>query len=566
MNVVAAIARILKAEGTEYLFCFPSNPLIDECARVGIRPIVARTERAVLNMADGFSRASNGRRIGVAAVQHGPGAENAYPGVAQAFADGSPLLFLPGGNPATRVDLTPNYDSPRGYQSITRWSARINAPQRVPALLRRAFTLLRSGRPAPVLLEVPVDVAGAGAEAGADAGVEAEALAYQPVSAPRSGADPAAVREAVRMLLSARRPVLHAGQGVLWAEAWDELRRFAEALQVPVMTTLPGKSAFPEDHPLALGTGGYSGTAMAAHFLARSDVIFGVGCSFTATLFGAPIPPGKTIIHLTNNEADLNKDVAADLALLGDARLVLEQLIEELNRQGQGQGQGQGVRRSESPAEEIDAVKQAWLAEWRPLLSSEETPLNPYRVLQDLMGVVDRTRTIITHDSGTPRDQLAPFWEALAPRGFLGWGKSTQLGSSLGFALGAKLAAPDKLVIQFLGDTALGMCGMDLETAARERIPILTVLVNNGTMGGYERYLPFSGQHYRTRYLGGDYTKVAEGLGWATERVTQPSEIIPALRRAIALCGPEPGAPGSGGRPALVEFVTREETRLCRPW
>ena len=143
MNASAAIASILKAEGTEYLFCFPVNPLIDDCARLGIRPIVARTERALVNMADGYARASNGRRIGVAAVQHGPGAENAYPGVAQAIADGSPVLILPGGNPAARVDLPPNYDSPRAYQAITRWSARINAAPRVPALLRRAFTLLR---------------------------------------------------------------------------------------------------------------------------------------------------------------------------------------------------------------------------------------------------------------------------------------------------------------------------------------------------------------------------------------------------------------------------------------
>src|SRR5207302_6120052 len=118
MNAAAAIASILKAEGTEYLFCFPVNALIDECARVGIRPVVARTERALVNMADGYSRASNGRRIGVAAVQHGPGAENAYAGVAQAFADGSPLLFLPGGNAATRCDIAPNFDAPRSYETI----------------------------------------------------------------------------------------------------------------------------------------------------------------------------------------------------------------------------------------------------------------------------------------------------------------------------------------------------------------------------------------------------------------------------------------------------------------
>jgi acetolactate synthase-1/2/3 large subunit len=179
---------------------------------------------------------------------------------------------------------------------------------------------------------------------------------------------------------------------------------------------------------------------------------------------------------------------------------------------------------------------------------------------------VDRKRAIITHDSGTPRDQLAPFWEALTPRGYLGWGKSTQLGSSLGFALGAKLAAPEKLVIHFLGDTALGMCGMDLETAVRERIPILTVLVNNGLMGGYERYIPVASEKYRSRYLSGDYSKVAEALGVVVERVTEPSQIVPALRRAIRVTGHGPEPAAGDGRPALVECITREETRLSRPW
>jgi thiamine pyrophosphate-dependent acetolactate synthase large subunit-like protein len=549
MKAAAAIASILKAEGVEYLFCFPVNALIDECARVGIRPIVARTERTLVNMADGLSRASNGRQIGVAAVQHGPGAENAYAGVAQAFADGSPLLMLPGGYAASRTDLVPNFDAARSYETVTKWSARINASQRIPAMMRRAFTLLRSGRPGPILLEVPLDVSAA----------EIEGFDYRPVQPIRTAADPASVREAVILLKAARRPLLHVGQGVLWSGASDELCELAELVQSAVMTTLPGKSAFPENHPLSVGTGGYSGTAMAGQLLGQSDLIFGIGCSFTTTIFGAPIPAGKKVIHLTNNEADVNKDVAADVALLGDAKLVLRQLIEEVNRQG--------GRQAESPANEIRAAKQTWLVEWQPLLTSAETPLNPYRIIHDLQSVIDPARTIITHDSGTPRDQLAPFWEAIAPRGFLGWGKSTQLGSSLGFAMGAKLAAPDKLVIHFLGDTALGMCGMDLETAVRERIPILTVLVNNGLMGGYERHIPLASEKYRSRYLSGDYTKVAEGLGVAAERVTRPEEIIPALERAIATTGfCSTGSSREAGRPALIEFITREETRLSKPW
>jgi acetolactate synthase-1/2/3 large subunit len=546
MNGAEAIASILKAEGTEYLFCFPVNALIDACAGVGIRPLVARTERTLVNMADGYSRACNGRRIGVAAVQQGPGAENAFAGVAQAFADGSPVLFLPGGNPRARADVVPNFQAADNYRGVSKWSAQVNSASRIPALLRRAFTLLRTGRRAPVALEVPIDVA---AE-------EVEPFAYAPAQPVRSGGDLADVREAVRILLRARRPVLHVGQGVHWAEAWEELHALAEFVQAPVMTTLPGKSAFPEDHPLALGTGGYAGTPLVDHFLRQADVVFGIGCSFTSTVFAAPIPRGKVIVHVTNNEADLHKDVAADWAVLGDARLVLQQLLEEARRQG--------GRAGASVVEEIAALRAAWRAEWLPRLTSDETPINPYRVIYELLRLVDRSRTVITHDSGMPRDQLAPFWEALSPRGYLGWGKSTQLGSSLGFALGAKLAAPDKLVIHFLGDTAFGMCGLDLETAVRERIPVLTVLVNNGVMGGYERWIPIASQKYRSRYLGGEYTKVAGGLGVVAERITEPSEIVPALRRALAVVSP--GAEGGAGRPALVEFITCEETRLSKPW
>jgi len=548
MKGSTAIANILKAEGTEYLFCFPTNPLIDECAKLDIRPIVARTERTVVNMADGYSRTANGRRLGVVAVQHGPGAENAYAGIAQAFADGSPLLFLPGGSPRGRRNTVPNFDAADNYRGVTKWSAPINGAERIPAMLCRAFTLLRTGRHAPVALEVPVDVAGE----------EIERLEYTPVKPVRASGDPGDVREAVQLLLKAKRPVLHVGQGGLWAEAWEELRALAEFLQVPVMTTLPGKSAFPESHPLSIGTGGYSGTSMVDHFLRQADVIFGIGCSFTTTVFAAPIPRGKVVVHVTNNEADLNKDVASAHAVLGDAKLVLAQLLEEAKQRSKPRN-GDGVR-------EIASEKKAWLGEWMPKLTSDEVPINPYRVIYELMGLVDRRLTIITHDSGMPRDQLAPFWETLIPRGYLGWGKSTQLGSSLGLALGAKLAAPDKLVMHFLGDTALGMCGMDLETAVRERIPILTVLVNNGLMGGYERWIPVASQKYRSRYLSGDYTKVADALGVHAERVTQPSEIASALRRALAVVEPGHGDEPRVGRPALVEFMTCEETVLSKPW
>jgi acetolactate synthase-1/2/3 large subunit len=345
--------------------------------------------------------------------------------------------------------------------------------------------------------------------------------------------------------------MIWAGQGVLYAEASAELVEVAELLAAPVMTTLLGKSAFPETHPLALGTGSYSRTEMVMDYLKRSDALFAVGASLTRTVFAPEIPADKRIVHATIDPRDLNKDYIADVPLLGDAKLVLRRMAEEIQRQ-----LGPTGRPGRSAVEaHVASVKRPWRERWLSKLRSDEVPLNPYRVLGDLMKMLDPARCIVTHDSGSPRDQLVPLYEAVTPRGYLGWGHSTQLGFSLGLAMGAKLAVPDKTVVNVMGDAAFGMVGMDIETAVRERIPILTVLLNNSAMGNYERLIPKATERYRTKYLSGDYSTVARGLGAHAERVEQPRDIIPALERALLAT--------REGRPALVEFITREEPDLA---
>ncbi|MSQ27803.1 MAG: thiamine pyrophosphate-requiring protein [Dehalococcoidia bacterium] len=540
----AVITNILKAEGTEYVFSFPNNPLIDEAAKTGIRPIIGRVERTIINMADGYARAANGAKPSVCMVQYGPGIENAYGGIAQAYSDSIPLLVLPSGPPRSRLGLPVSYDPVYNYRGITKWLDSVRDAGRAAAMLRRAFSNLRTGRPAPVLLEVPSDVV--------QDEVSDAAAAYRPVKGSRSSGDPSDVREAVRALLAAKRPVLHAGQGVLWAEASPELLEFAELVQAPVMTTTLGKSAFPEAHPLALGVGATSGTGMVNHFLSKADLLFSVGASLSTTLASCTIPAGKTMIQCTIDERDLNAEYALDHAVIGDAKLVLRQLIDEAKRQ-----LGEGARPGgQAVAAEVASVKQAWIKEWMPKLTSNETPLNPYRVFWDMNNTLDRPNSMVTHDSGNVRDQLVPFYESTTPRSYLGWGNSTPLGFSLGVTLGAKLARPEKMCVNVLGDTAFGMCGMDFETAVRERIPILTVLINNSAMGGYEKYLAYSAEHYRTKYLTGNYLKVAEGLGYSCERVEQPGEIVPALQRAMKVV--------KSGHPALVEFITKEEYEFSK--
>jgi thiamine pyrophosphate-dependent acetolactate synthase large subunit-like protein len=314
------------------------------------------------------------------------------------------------------------------------------------------------------------------------------------------------------------------------------------------MTTQAGKSAFPEDHALALGTRSGSTTGPVAHFLAEADLVFGIGCSFTRIHYGAALFDDKILVQCTNDDQDFNKDYDIDHVVLGDAKLVLSQLVEEVRRLIAPQ------QRVENPeaARETKEVKSRWLAEWMPRLTSDEIPINPYRVIWDLMHAVDQRNTIVTHDSGSPRDQTIPFYEAVSPRGFLAWGKSTQLGFSLGLAIGAKLAAPEKLAVNIMGDYAFGSVGMDLDTAVRERIPILTIVLNNSAMGIYspERF-PTANDIYGTKFLSGNYAQIAEALGCYSERVERPTEIVPAIQRAQEAI--------AAGQPALLEMVTKEE-------
>ena len=547
MKGTNAIAQLLKLEGVEYLFCFPMNPTIDAVAEVGIKPIMARTERTVVGMADAYSRVTNGKRIGVLAVQNGPGIENTFGGMAQAYADSSPILALPGGVAQNRLDVQPNFDAVLNYQHVTKWTARLNQVERIPEFIRRAFTQLRNGRPGPVLIETPMDVLGAE--------LKDEALSsYRPVPKVRTMADPAAIKEAIKLLLAAKKPLLHVGAGILYAEAWDELVEFAELVQVPVMTTLPGKSAFPEDHALSLGSGGLAGPRAAARFLAESDMVMAIGASMSISPFAAPIPAGKAAVQVCVDERDLNKDYALAQPVLGDARLVLQQLIEEAKRQlGQ-----EGRRGDDRVAREVKAIKDEWLSEWLPRLTSNETPINPYRVIWDVQQAVDLRNTIATHDAGNPRDQMSPFWQALVPNSYIGWGKSTHLGYGLPLALGAKLAKPDKTVINVMGDAAFGMSGLEIETGFRNKIGTLTIVLNNSCLGGYDKYLPNATRIYGTRYLSGNYAKVAEGLGAYSERVEQPDEIIPAVKRALKHT--------QEGRPALLEMITAEEKHFSKYW
>jgi thiamine pyrophosphate-dependent acetolactate synthase large subunit-like protein len=471
-------------------------------------------------------------------MQHGPGAENSFGGVAQAYGDSVPIVVLPAGYPRHLTNVPPNFNAVLNYRHITKCAEQVVLSSEVPAALRRAFTQVRNGRPRPALVEIPTDVFGEDVS---------EPLTYRPAVAARTAPDPHAVDEVASVLVGAQRPVIYAGQGVHYGRAWGVLRELAEWLGAPVTTSLEGKSAFPETHPLALGSGGRSIPKPVHDFLHLSDVILGIGCSFAVTNYGVTMPAGKTIIHATLDPADINKDIPADHVLLGDAGLILDGLLTAVKDRLRTPRREQAAK----TAREIATVRAEWLERWLPKLTSDETPLSPYRVIWDLLHTVDVPNTIITHDAGSPRDQLSPFWQPVAPLSYIGWGKTTQLGYGLGLAMGAKLESPEKLCINVWGDAAIGFTGMDFETAVRERIPILSVMLNNSCMAIELPIMQVATQKFRSTDISGNYAALAQALGGYGERVTEPGAIVPAITRAVRKT--------QEGIPTLLEFITAKE-------
>jgi acetolactate synthase I/II/III large subunit len=544
MKIVDVIAEILKREGVEFLSCYPTNTLIEAAASAGIRPIVCRQERVGVGIADGFTRVTNGRRIGVFTMQAGPGAENAFAGITTAYSDSVPILLLPVGHARNTSQVFHFFRSVQAYAPVTKWIEEITLADQVPEIMRRAFTHLKMGRFGPVLVEIPNDVA-----------VEefpAAKIDYTPVKRALSSANAADVAAAAKVLVEAKRPVIVAGQGVLYAEASDELVELAELLQAPVTTPLEGKSAFPENHPLSLGTGAGVMPRTVHSFLQKADVIFAVGASLTKhSIVAAPIPAGATIIHATNDERDINKHYATDYPILGDARPTLLQFIEAVK-----DALGKLQRKLNGVASEIKQTREAWISEWMPKLTSNEKPINPYRVMWEFINLFDPKDVIVTHDAGSPRNQLVPFYRATTPRSYLGWGKSHALGTGLGLIMGAKLAAPDKFCVNFMGDAAFGMTGLDFETAVRNNIPTLTIVLNNNFMAAETHSMHASHERYGTMNILGNYSEIAKSLGGWSERIEEPGQIVSALQRARKVT--------DDGKAALLEFVTSKEINYSR--
>jgi acetolactate synthase-1/2/3 large subunit len=536
MKIKAAngLARILKAEGIPWVSCYPTNHVNNALGEEGVPILMMGEERFAVAVADGFSRVTAGKQIGVCTVManlNAAGIQMAYGAIAQAWEDSSPLLVIAEGVGQGGSRHT-HYDMVEAFRSVTKWVGKVDRADLVPDYVRRAFTQLRSGRPGPVLLVVPRDLGE----------YDADEHPYAPVKGWRTGPDPDDVKSAIKALLAAKDPLLYVGEGVYYADATSELLQFAEAAQVPVLTTLKGKGTFPENHPLSVGVRG----SLAEHFLRKADLLFSIGSSLFPNRFSHSIPDAekKAIVQCTVDTLDINRSYETRHAVIGDAKLTLQALSEELGKRG-------GVAKKPGLIEEIRTAKQAFMAKFRPWMESSETPINPYRVLGDLIKVLDPKNSFVTADSGNTRDQTSTVYEAQIPRGHLGWGNVSTLGFSLAGAVAAKLAYPNRQSVLVTGDA--GVCYMmgNFEAVARYRIGVTVLHINNG---GYSGYGPgfWGGGHDPYTWKVSDHASacmanMAKAVGFHAEDVTAPAEIIPALKRALD--------ENARGRPAFIEFM-----------
>lgn len=546
MNVAQAICHALVQEGVRVAAGITGQSighLVDALAQVPeLKLFYTRQERAAVDICDGYARVSGAP--GVVFTDAGPAAANAMGGLVNSWGDSTPLLLFAGHNnrfdPAMRqVKEIPFTEL---FAPVCKWTTVIDDASQVSSVIRRAFMNLTTGRSGPVVIGMPYDLSS----------MPIGDFHYEPVNgraAVRSGADPTAVDEAVKMLAEARRPYVYVGAGVLASKATAELVELAELLTLPVATTLNGKSAFPENHRLSLGIGGFARavySSLPATVTAESaDVILTIGAGFKKFATTAPIPVGARHIQIDVDAYELNKEHLADLALAGDARLVLRQFIESAKRQLSADRRLPVGNR----LDQIATLRQRWDDISRPLLESDEVPINPFRVTAELARLTDPAKTIVLHDAGSVRGTTCQHYVTTQPRGFLGFGVQSAMGWSIGAAIGAKHAAPEKTVVAVVGEEAFAETAIDLETSVRTGVPILVIVKNNRSEPA--RDAGVSPMLASTRFAGHgvDPVLLAQALGAKGLRIEQPQELAAGLQWALDEV--------AAGSTVVVEVLTR---------
>lgn len=553
MTGADVLVECLLREGVRYVFGVPgAQPLVlvDAIYRRrerGIEFVMTRHEQAAAHMADAWSRVTG--QVGVCLGTVGPGVTDLVPGVAAAWAEGSPMLVLAAQNQSWRI--YPHHGSQQEchqlglFSTITKWNACCYHFSRIPELVRAAFRAALAGRPGPVHLDLPCDILYQKGEV--DPSWFWDPASYRATRGPAAPAD--LVEEAARLLTEAARPLLHLGGGVLRSGAWEEARLLAEHLGAAVTTTVGARGAIPDDHPQALLAAGYG--AMAAQ--SDADVVLAVGCRFgELDMWGRPpawAERGRqTIIQVDVDPQWIGVNVPVSLGVVGDARVVLAQLLEAVRERTPPRDPHPGL-------EEYRLAQESWLAEFLELGASEARPIHPLRLIKDVRDFFPR-EAIVCVDGGNMAVWANYLTRIYEPRSFLWAGDMGHLGAGLPFALAAKLAYPERPVFVLHGDGSFMFMPQELETARRLGLAVVDVIGNDRAYGMIKggQKMAFGGRYVGVDFHDVRYDELARAMGCYGERVDDPADLRPALERAVA-----------SGLPAVLDVLIDQEAGLAAP-
>ena len=534
-----ALIRALEHEGVDVVFGVPGGailPAYDPLYTSPIRHVLARHEQGAGHMAEGYAWATG--RVGVCIATSGPGATNLVTPLADALMDSVPVVAITGqvptssvGNDAFQEAYTVGITMP-----ATKHNYFVTDVSDIPNVVHEAFHIASSGRPGPVLIDVPKDILNA-----LTTWQEPSDLNL-PGYRPTVEGHPMRVREAIELIARAERPVLYVGGGIVKANASGELRRFAELAGVPVTTTLMARGVFPDSHPLALGMPGMHGTYAAITAIQKADVLVAVGVRFDDRVTGNPafFAPHAQVIHVDVDPAEIGKVRKPEVPIVGDAGRVLSQLVEAW-----------GERETPDNSRWLETIR-AWQRE-HPLRYEQQPdgPIKPQYVVEELHRL---TRGDLVLVSGVGQHQMwaSQFWRFEEPRRWINSGGLGTMGFAVPAAIGAKMGMPNETVYAIDGDGCFQMTGHELITAAAEGIPVKVVVMNNGVHGMVTQWQRlFYGERYSGSVLGNvvDYVKFAEAMGCVGLRAEHPDEVAPALEKSLSI----------NDRPVLVEVVVDPE-------
>ena len=546
MRGARILLECLVREGVDTIFGYPGGAVLhvyDELARMPdkLRHVLARHEQGAVHMAEGYAKATG--QVGVVLVTSGPGATNAVTGIANAFMDSTPLVVITGQVPRKMIgtDAFQEIDTVGITRPCTKHNYLVRDVSELAEVVHEAFHVARTGRPGPVVIDVPKDVTAETAilHEGKDVAL--------PGYRPSLEAEPQQVMEAIDRILDARRPILYVGGGVIHANGSAELLELAETLHLPVTPTLMGLGCFPSGHQLSLGMLGMHGTYWANMAISESDLIVAIGVRFDDRVTGAleKFAPEAQIIHVDVDPSSVSKNVRAHLPVVGDAKTVMRQMLDYLEFESSAQGNGYPVATAPGTDKRGDRLEPWWqqIEEWKqfaPLTYENSTEfIKPQFLCQELYRLT-RGEAIIATDVGQHQMWLAQYYGFKGPRQSITSGGLGAMGFGFPAALGAQLAFPDRQVIAFVGDGGFQMTAQELATAVQYRTNTKIVVMNNNYLGMVRQWQEiFYDKTYSAVEMEStpDFVKLAEAYGAVGLRATKPGELTAVLEQGLAAKG-----------------------------